>query len=272
MASVRLPQHLREWASIDAITEQLRALGVEPGGLLLVHTAFSKVRPVEGGPAGLIEALRLALGLGGTLVVPSMANDDDHVFDRLITPCPDMGIVAETFWRQASVLRSDSPHAFAAAGPLAARITAPHPVDPPHGLDSPVGRVYELAGQVLLLGVGHDGNTTIHLAENLAQVRYRRHSYVTVLRNGRPARFDYREIDCCCERFALADGWLDDSSALRLGEVGHGEARLSRSRDIVRVVLERLRANETVFLHPPGTDSNCDEARESMRGYQESAW
>ena len=61
-----------------------------------------------------------------------------------------MGIVAQTFWQLPGVLRSDSPHAFAAAGPQAARITAPHPVDVPHGLDSPAGRVYELDGQVLL--------------------------------------------------------------------------------------------------------------------------
>ena len=73
-----------------------------------------------------------------------------------------MGIVAQTFWQLPGVLRSDSPHAFAAAGPQAARITAPHPVDVPHGLDSPVGRVYELDGQVLLLGVDHTANTTIH--------------------------------------------------------------------------------------------------------------
>ena len=39
---------------------QLHALGVQPGGVLLVHCAFSKVKPVEGGPAsGLIAALRL---------------------------------------------------------------------------------------------------------------------------------------------------------------------------------------------------------------------
>src|SRR3712207_7630742 len=42
-------------------------------------------------------------------------------------------------------------------------ITAPHPYELPHGLDSPVGRVYELDGQVLLLGVGQPDNTTIHL-------------------------------------------------------------------------------------------------------------
>ena len=82
-----------------------------------------------------------------------------------------MGIVAETFWRSPDVLRSDSPHAFAAIGPRAKEITAAHPLDPPHGLNSPVGRAYELDAQVLLLGVGHYANTTIHLAENLAGVR-----------------------------------------------------------------------------------------------------
>ena len=59
-------------------------------------------------------------------------------------------------------MRSDSPHALQLLARRPAHITAPHPVDLPHGLNSPVGRVYELDGQVLLLGVGHDSNTTIH--------------------------------------------------------------------------------------------------------------
>jgi aminoglycoside 3-N-acetyltransferase len=112
---------------------------------------------------GLIAALRIAVGPQGTLVMPSMTSDDDHPFDPKTTPCMDMGIVADTFWGLTGVLRSDNPAAFAAIGPQAARITAPHPIDPPHGLNSPVGRVYELDGQVLLLGVAHDSNTTIHL-------------------------------------------------------------------------------------------------------------
>jgi len=82
-----------------------------------------------------------------------------------------MGVVADTFWRLPGVLRSDSPHAFAAQGPQAAWITA-RIRGFPHGLDSPAGRVYELDGQVLLLGVGHDDNTTTHLAESLGGVRY----------------------------------------------------------------------------------------------------
>ena len=248
----------------DELVQQLHDLGVQCGAVLLVHTAFSKIRPIEGGPSGLIAALHDALGPSGTLVMPSMSWDDDHVFDPGTTPCPDMGVVAETFWRSGGVLRSGNPAAFAAIGPHAGRTTATHPIDPPHGLDSPVGRAYELDALVLLLGVGHDADTTIHLAENLAAVRYRREKYVTVLKDGVPARFEYGEIDHCCQNFRFMDRWLDERRLQRCGTVGHGEARLARSRDIVDVAVQRLRANETVFLHAKGDCEECDDAWRSL--------
>ena len=96
---------------------------------------------MEDGPEGLIAALRSALGPEGTLVMPSMTADDDHPFDPRATSCIGMGIVAQTFWQLPGVLRSDNPHAFAAAGPQAARITA-RTRWMSHGLDSPVGRRY----------------------------------------------------------------------------------------------------------------------------------
>src|SRR5262245_3649467 len=246
------------------LSKQLRDLGVEPGRVLLVHTSFAKIRPIEDGPQGLIAALRSALGPQGTLVMPSMTEDDDHPFDPKTTPCIGMGIVSDMFWRLPGVLRSDNPSAFAAVGGQAVRITAPHPIDPPHGLNSPVGRVYELDGQVLLLGVGHDANTTIHLAESLAGVRYRRKKYVTVVKEGKPTRVDYQEIDHCCHKFNLVDRWLEERGLQRKGDVGHAEARVVRSQDIIDVVTEQLRMNETIFLHPKGVDAECDEARESI--------
>lgn len=246
------------------ILRQLVDLGVQPGGVLLVHTAFSKVRPIEDGPLGLIDALQTAVGPEGTLVMPSMGEDDDHPFDLKTTPCLHLGVVADTFWRQPGVLRSDCAHAFAARGPAAERITAPHSPIVPHGPETPVARVHELGGQILLLGVGHDANTTIHFAESLAAVRYRLPKHVTVVRDGRPTRVDYLEIDHCTQRFELADGWLEVEGRQRRGTVGHAEARLARSRDVVAAVVPRLRADETTFLHPPGVDAECDEARASL--------
>jgi aminoglycoside N3'-acetyltransferase len=46
----------RNEISRDEVVGQLRALGVERGGVLLVHTSFRAVRPIEGGPRGLISA------------------------------------------------------------------------------------------------------------------------------------------------------------------------------------------------------------------------
>ena len=235
---------------------QLKALGVPAGGVLVVHTALSKVGT---SPHALIEALLAAVGPAGTLVMPSMADDDDVPFDPARSSCRALGVVADTFWRRPSVLRSDSPHAFAAHGPLAPRITAPHPVDIPHGVDSPPGRVYQLDGSVLLLGVGHDADTTIHVAENIAGVRYRQPKYATVREDGRPKRYEYGETDHCCEKFALLDDWLGGKQ--RRGAIGGAEARLARSGDIVAAALTRLRENETVFLHAPGACGECDAAR-----------
>ncbi|MGH7598897.1 MAG: AAC(3) family N-acetyltransferase [bacterium] len=105
---------------------------------------------IANGLLGLINAFVTALGPEGTLVMPSMTDDDDHPFDPGQTPCIGMGVVANTYWQLPNVLRSENPHAFAAKGPAASRITAPHPIEVPQSLDSPVGRVYELDGQVLL--------------------------------------------------------------------------------------------------------------------------
>lgn len=246
------------------LVEQLLALGVEPGGVLVVHAAFSEVRPVEGGPRGLIDSLQAALGPAGTLAMPSMADVDDEPFRPEATPCMAMGIVADTFRRLPGVVRSDSPHAFAARGTHAAALTRPHPVEIPHGPESPVGRLYELDAQVLLLGVGHEADTTIHLAENLAGVRYRLPSRSTVLRDGRAVTVRYSEVDHCCENFSLMDGWLEAQGAQRRGRVGRASARLARSREIVHAALAHLKECETVFLHPAGACADCDEARAFM--------
>ena len=261
-------QVARSELGVTEVTDQLRTLGVGQGGVLLVHSSFRAVRPVEGGPLGLIRALRDAIGPEGTLVMPSWTGSDDELFDPASTPAaPDLGVVPDTFWRLPGVARSRHPFAFAAAGPQASRITAdPLPL-PPHIAESPVGRVHELDGQVLLLGVGHDADTTIHLAELLAGVPYRLPRHCTVARDGRAVRVEYEENDHCCAGFALVDGWLSERGLQSGGPVGHAQARLARAQDIVRVSLEHLAHDPLVFLHSPSVGcAECDEARRSAVG------
>ncbi|HYO98066.1 MAG TPA: AAC(3) family N-acetyltransferase [Polyangiaceae bacterium] len=252
--------------SAQRLSEQLSDLGVKRGGVLLVHTSFRAVRPVEGGPLGLIAALRLALGTGGTLVMPTMT-DGTTVFDPRATPSLDMGVTAELFWRQPGVLRSTHPGAsFGAIGPLAELVCRAQPLSPPHGLDSPVGRVYEADGQVLLLGVTHSENTTLHLAESMAEVPYSVTHPCIVEVDGVARTLLIAETDHCCRGFQQMDTWFTARELQRAGRVGSAHATLCRARDVVATACAELRADPLVFLCAPSRAcGECDRARASCR-------
>ena len=170
-----------------------------------------------------------------------------------------MGVVADTFWRQPGVLRSDSRIPCRRWPPGGAH-HCPAPGRDPSRHRQPGGRLR--AGRAWLLGIGHPSDTTIHLAE-LRRGCYCRPKSVLVRRGEQIARVDYGENDHCCQNFALVAGWLDaKGSSAAAWWVMPG--RLVRSRDIVETVVERLRAEETIFLHPYGVDEECDEARASI--------
>ena len=255
---MREPRPHAKEVSIDEMATQLEQLGVEAGDVLLVHTSFRALRPVEGGPLGFVEALTRAVGEAGTVVMPSWPEDADELFDPAETPAdPDLGVVADQFWRRPGAERTEHCQAFAARGPHAARILVdPLPL-PPHRPESPVGRVHDLDGKILLVGVNHDADTTIHLAEVIAGVPYGIPHRCTAVVDGRVVTVEYRENDHCCERFRLVDDWLGEGSLQSEGRVGHAEARLVRSRDVVATVVPRLEREPLLFLHEP--EAGCDD-------------
>lgn len=252
--------------TIEQLIAELEALGVQRGDVLVVHTSFKAVGAVEHGPLGLIAALRAALGPNGTLVMPAMT-DGESVFDPARTPTCDMGITAELFWRQPDVLRSTHPGAsFAAVGPLAARICAAQPLEPPHGPDSPIGRVHDAGGQVLLLGVSHSENTAVHLAEAIASVPYSIAHPTVVEIDGVARSVPIVESDCCCQGFKQLDAWLRELGAQREGRIGDALARLCPARAVVDAAVERLRRDPLIFLC--ALDAGCEEcelARASIK-------
>ncbi|WP_137862135.1 MULTISPECIES: AAC(3) family N-acetyltransferase [unclassified Sphingomonas] len=252
-----------EMISRNELLEQLRDLGVREGGVLLVHMSYRAVRPIEGGPEGLIEALTDALGPEGTLAMPSATGDDDLPFDPAITANrDDLGIVADLFWRMPGVLRSPHFDAVSARGPRAEWITGGPFVLPPAAPDSAIDRIRRVGGQVLLLGVGHHANTMLHLAELVGGAPYRSDFHYV---DARGTEVHYGENDSCCEKFELAQGWLLDAGLVRSGQVGHAEARLMDAEDLVRIAAEKVRADPLVFLHPADAGcEECDEARASL--------
>jgi aminoglycoside 3-N-acetyltransferase len=179
--------------TVGSLTADLRRLGVRPGTTLLVHSSLSKLGWVAGDAAAVVLALLAAVGPEGTLVLPTHTNmsnpaawrhppvpeawwqtilDERPPFDPRSTPTHGVGAIAECFRSWPGALRSDHPEAsFAALGPNAERITAGHQLAFMLGEGSPLARLYELDAEVLLLGVGHANNTSLHLGEYRSGVR-----------------------------------------------------------------------------------------------------
>ena len=248
------------------LSEQLRTLGVTAGQVLLVHASFRTLRPVEGGPEGVLAALLELLGPEGTLVMPSWTGQDDAVFDPRTTPAAtDLGVLADAFWRLPGVRRSTHPFAFAASGALAEEIVTGAMTLPPHAPGSPVDRVHARDGRVLLLGVGHDANTTLHLAEMLADVPYRVRNAIhrAPRRRADDGSSTGRTITAVRASRPPTDG-SEPRDCSRKARSGNAPARLFRSRDVVRLAVEQLRREPLLFLHPAGAGCPaCDEARAS---------
>lgn len=253
--------------------QDLARIGIAPGDTVMVHAAVSAVGPILGGPDMLISALRDAVGPEGTLMAYA---DWDAGYEALLGPdgtlppawrehvspfdpstsraTRDNGILPEFLRTTPGALRSASPGpSMVALGAKAQWLTADHPIDYGYGEGSPLARLVEANGKVLMLGAPLDTMTLLHHAEHLADLPGKRIKRVEVpfaTKGGTEWRM-VEEFDTSDAVTPALDGieyftailtTLLDTGVGRQGLVGKAESALFPAAEVVGFAVAWLEA------------------------------
>lgn len=243
MAQTSLP------ITISSIVHDLKKLGIEEGDTVLVHSSLSSLGWVCGGPQAVVEALLQSVGASGTVVMPAHSGDwsdpaewmrppvpqnwieiiyrEWPAFDQLVSPTRGMGRIAELFRTFPGTARSSHPQvSFCANGKHADTIVTDHELTPQFGMNSPLGKLYHLHAKVLLLGVGYDSCTSLHLAEARFENMPTKKMGAAIFEDGERVWKWFNDFEYDSDDFPLIGEQLDKQSSTSIGNVGNADCRL----------------------------------------------
>ena len=240
------------------IADALQSAGLQRGDSVMVHTSLGKIGYVCGGAQAVIQALIDTVGGEGIIMMPTQswknldpetgvhwdADEADWdgirenwpAYDRAITPTNTMGAVAEMFRLWPGTLRSDHPaRSVAAWGKHAEYLTKGHDLSDIFGDTSPIGKFYGLDGKVLLIGVGYDKNTSLHLADVRAEYpgKHTCVEHSAVMENGKRVWKAYETLFVDGEDFKDIGAAFEAAHPVRRARIGGAELKIMKQRELV---------------------------------------
>jgi len=227
------------------------------GEIVIVHSSLSKLGWICGGAVALIEALQEVITEEGTLVMPAHSGDYSEpkywenppvpeewyqiireempAYRPEVTPTRGIGVVPELFRKFPDVIRSSHPClSFTAWGKEAEAITADHKLDYALGENSPLAKIYRREGKILLIGVGHDSNTSLHLAEYRAEHDLKIKIFgSSILKGEKNVWTQYQDIEFNDDLFPAIGKEYESEYDYGRTNVGMTEAKLFDQKEIV---------------------------------------
>jgi aminoglycoside 3-N-acetyltransferase len=244
--------------TLETLVEQFGACGIQEGQTISVHTSLSSLGWVVGGAETVVRALLQLVGPSGTLMMPAQTwkNIDpsrgvhgdipeewwpiirEHwpAYDPDVTPSVGMGVVAEVFRTWPGAKRSNHPaRSFAAVGANAEFLTEEHDLENVFGEGSPLSKLYDLDGYILLIGVDHSKNTSLHLAECRANYpgKHDEEESSAILIDGVRQWVTYKTLAVQDEDFATLGRAYEAEHCIRRHVVGEAEVQFIRQRPFV---------------------------------------
>lgn len=252
----------------EDMIREFERIGLKRNDVVMVHTSLKSMGYVCGGAQAIIEALIEVVGEEGTIMMPTQSwkNLDpedgvhwdadesewqkirDHwpAYDKNITPTNTMGAVAEMFRQWPGSKRSDHPaRSVCAYGKYAQELTKDHDLSNIFGEGSPIARLYEFNGKVLLLGVGYDKNTSLHLADVRAEYPGKHNcvEYSAVMENGKRVWKQYETLFVDGEDFEEIGKAFEENCPVNKGLIGGAEIRLMNQRELVDYAVQWMEKN-----------------------------
>lgn len=237
------------------------------GEIVIVHSSLSSLGWVCGGGIALIEALQEVITEEGTLIMPAHSGDYSEpkywenppvpeewykiirnempAYRPEITPTRGVGVAPELFRSFPDVKRSAHPClSFSAWGKKAEEITADHKLDYALGTNSPLAKIYEREGKILLIGVGHDSNTSLHLAEYMADHNLKIKIFgSSILKNGENVWAKYQDIEFNDDLFSAIGEEYEKENEYISTKIGLAEAKLFEQKDMVDFAVKWFEKN-----------------------------
>ncbi|MFD0712611.1 AAC(3) family N-acetyltransferase [Paenibacillus sp. GCM10027626] len=162
-----------------------RVVGVAPSDTVLIHSSMKSFGKVEGGPLAVIQAAKEAVTDKGTVVFPTLVQQDFANAYRNWDICrspSDVGLITETFRQLPDSIRSDqATHSVAAWGSKAVDITGEHSAYGPRmgvfgdycfSYSSPWQKMYFAEARIVFIGIDTVYNTFKHFSEYLLVEHY----------------------------------------------------------------------------------------------------
>ncbi|MBE6650198.1 MAG: AAC(3) family N-acetyltransferase [Ruminococcaceae bacterium] len=197
----------------ETVRNAAREAGIKKGDILLVHSSFKSMGEVDGGAESVIGGFLDAIGEEGTLVLPTLCQEDflNSYKTWHMDKKSDVGYLTNYFRCREGSYRSDqATHSVAASGKMAKWLTETHGHtakrwgnmgDTPFSPDSPWQKMYDEGAKVLLLGVTPMSITFRHFAEYL---------FIEECLKSIEKRADYEEMKSrlhCFERYFDLEAW-----------------------------------------------------------------
>lgn len=241
------------------------------GRQVVVHSSLSSFGRIDGGADVLCAALMDAVGDRGTILMPAFTADEtlpgapreaSLPFHPELAVSRSVGVVAETFRRLGTVLRSNHPtHSFSAWGHNARGVLS---TQRDNNVLGPLKKLNVVQGDVVLLGVPLRVATAIHLAEEQSPMPYlARRTAVRINSAGYDERVVLDNIPGCGFAFDRLEARLDPEKVVAVS-LEAGTARRIPIRYLVNLAAAALRDDPAVFICERPDCLGCAEKRRAL--------